>query len=1102
MKNTSILVWRAAAVFAAAIWVAGCDDSSSGGGAGGSGAAGGMGGSGAMGGGGAGGQGGGGAGGEGGQPPGEECLTDTECPDNQYCNLPQDALVGECTIGCRQEPDNCTGGQECNPDHQCITPPCESNDDCADGQICREDGTCGDVDCIEDADCGFSQDGRAQRCNPESNTCEPLQVCCSADNACSLTVAGACDGTALANAISCDTEPCGAQCASDAECDADRFCNADGRCEIGCRVGPPDNCPNPGEICDPGKHTCEDQPCAEDLDCPAGMYCDTGAGVCRDGCSPDRPADCPDGMCSEEARICVGVACDPNAPDACEPDEYCDDSLRACRPRCDAHEVCGALEGCDFATGQCEEGLCRDDVFPQGTPRNDSRENAVDIELQAQNEGVRTGAVQGRILCDGAPDFYGFHLNVGERVQVQLSFMQADGNLDLFLYNANGDELASAATLGAPEVIEFPEIGQELPAADYFIEVRGAAGITFVRYDLRLTAVDPRGAEGACFPDEREFGGGDDVRDRATEVAVGQGVNFNGTVCRDDQDWFRWDADIGDGLDVALVTTVDSDTLVVELYAGSTLQAGGGLNNPDIVAAAERRGDGTTAHTVQLAPKSFNFADENWFLRVRGDDGASLGRYSLTIRVTRDPERCMDDASEPDNAVGEATDLAGLQGLGMGGRLVTGRDLEVPLDLTLCPNDEDFFCLDAQANDQLQAWVEGADDFIGQATLEFTDARGVERGRPGALDGDRATLALAADERVCLRIDGVGLASGAYTLFVRSDVAAEGCGIDVAETAPGAERNDESTDATELMSIAAGAERYQFSNGYVCNADGPDRDWYRFDVANDDSRICVSVDFAGENGDLDVDLYRDFGQGEACQVSAQCAQPGAGGIPPGGQCINGRCQPALNEASSDFAPEILDRPKSDGVPAGDYWVRVHSDREQENAYDLTVTVTPNGACGADWRERDEANDGIVTATFLGGGNRRLCDAWLCQAGPDDDWYAIDVDAGEDKTVAITFQALVDGSAVLEVHDEATGRLGRSSFAQINGQCLNLRGGDSLRRLYVRVRNTNDFLEDGEPFGDARLDYQLHVVRTDLDASPGGRCSQVIDAQQEWPAIDL
>jgi hypothetical protein len=265
-----------------------------------------------------------------------------------------------------------------------------------------------------------------------------------------------------------------------------------------------------------------------------------------------------------------------------------------------------------------------------------------------------------------------------------------------------------------------------------------------------------------------------------------------------------------------------------------------------------------------------------------------------------------------------------------------------------------------------------------------------------------------------------------------------------------------------------------------------------------------------------MELYRDIGDpgAVACVNTAQCLQPGPDGHVPGGQCVAGRCQPAINQGTSHFSPEIVDRPKSDGVPAGPYWVHVFSQQQQETAYDLTVTVTPNEACQRDWRERDlqNGNDARGNATFLGGGDRRLCDAWVCQNGdspPDEDWHAIDVAPGEDKTVQIGFQTFVDGRLLLETQspDPMNPELvlrERSAAQQVNGQCINLHGGELMNRVVIRVRSEGTFIEDGEPEDHGRVDYHLNVVRTDLSANPNGECARLIGAggDIDWNSVEL
>jgi hypothetical protein len=1113
---------------------AGCgDDSGSGGG--GSKHDMGPGGSGGMGGSGGGGAGGGGAGGEGGAGGGggANCVDDTDCTDAQFCaKANPDDLTGTCHAGCRTSPNSCTGGQTCNDQHQCVTPPCHNDGDCGMGTFCNTAaGTC-DPGCRTNGDCAADQ-----QCDIPNHTCVGTVICCGQDNSCSQVAMGACDGQVLMHATSCDPDPCGTPCpGGDADCAAGQFCGGDGRCNDGCRPADTSTCPT-DQVCDPDKHTCEDHPCDTDADCPDTFYCDSdGPGAtnnCRTGCRID-PNNCEgDLTCLQVGgdHLCSSI-CDPADPNSCDPaTQYCDPATTACRDLCGHHADCLMSEACDFATQHCEAGLCRDD--DDGSEPNDDADHATPINLMPIGQ-VRAGQVMGHVICEGNPDLYLLHLDRGERARIDLVFQQGDGNLDLHLSTTDGNEVAAAATLLTPERIEYPAAGaMNVPGADYILQVVGSGGINpnGAHYTINITVVS--GENGGCFPDEADTNPNGDDNNRRQAHLLGQQAlvdstdAYVGSVCGlGDEDWFHFPMHPGDGLRTELTAAVGTGNLALELWAASTLAAGGGVGNPDVgpnqpnmalQPTVEHRADGTTVYSWGIDADMSTFHDEDWFLRVRGANPTDVGDYALQVHFHRGSVMCPEDASEPNDAAGSATDLAQVMGLtGADGFLIPDRDLDVALQAGICPAfDEDFFCLRAAANDQLQAWIT-SDGFLGEATVEFVNEQGQQRGQPGTLGGNHATVAQVADGNVCIRVDGVDAGQGAYQLHLhRHNAGEQGCGIDVAETGAGAVRNDSAAVATQLMPVAQGVSSYDFNNGYLCNSNNTnDNDWYSFNVAGEgDSRVCVAVDFNQPDGNVDVQLYRDLGEGTPCASTATCRQPDADGHVPGGECVAGRCEPSINDSTTQLAPELISRLKSDGTPAGQYWVRVFSSNGAENAYNLSVSVVGNEACQPDGREGAMGNNDLDHATYLGGGSHRLCDAWICQDSDlRGDYYAVDVAPGEDLTAHIAFQYFVDGGLQLDafapdpMNPDMVVPIG-FNILNFNAQCLNLHGGQAMNRVYLRVRSTFVFQPDGEPDGQSRIDYALSVVPTHLDQNPQGECitlSGGVDPQQQgWPVqVDL
>ena len=77
------------------------------------------------------------------------------------------------------------------------------------------------------------------------------------------------------------------------------------------------------------------------------------------------------------------------------------------------------------------------------------------------------------------------------------------------------------------------------------------------------------------------------------------------------------------------------------------------------------------------------------------------------------------------------------------------------------------------------------------------------------------------------------------------------------------------------------------------------------------------------------------------------------------------------------------------------------------------------------------------------------DSWICRNTSDSDWYAIDVPAGQDRTVLIEFAKETEGMPICMhtgrlADDNVFERADNSSFGQSkrnagNFQCLNIKG---------------------------------------------------------------
>lgn len=1041
----------------------------------------------------------GGMGGDGGDMGmGTPCFDESECPTGQYCDIPEGAFSGECRQGCNDNSD-CADGDECNTDtHACETPPCTGDSDCPEGRcdMAADPPACVDSECSTIRPCELDENGRSQQCN-EAGECEALFACCSEAGDCSVALDGACEGTQLVDALSCEPNPCGEPCpGGDVDCGPNQFCSPnDGLCQDGCRLEE-GSCPE-GQSCDEDTRQCVEVPCIEPGDCGlAYQYCDEDNQVCTDGCGTDD--DCPgDFICQVGRCVDPGDICDPQEePDPCGDGQYCHVASGTCLDNCVNHADCADGEVCN-PDGECVAGDCRDDIGEGGEPNNDVA-TATEIELGAPDpDGYRAGSIEGRVLCGDDVDFFSVTVDQGERIRVRLYVEDEDDDLNMRLSgDAVGPDPIVAATGDSPEQIIFPDVGIVNNGTTYYIEVyAGIARDNGINYRVEVLVAP---AESPCFPDALDLGDGDDDPENANAI----GDRYNNAdlnVCGPgDADWFRVAMERDSGIRIEVITAGNAPPMSINMSSESRINnpGGGGPQYTDVV--AEDRA-GRVAYVMEIVEGTAAFSNEPWFIRVQSTDNEAVPDYEINIVVSGGPE-CVDDGYEENDDVADGTDLAALPGVGENGEVPYSEDgIEVPApdanSLAICSFDDDYYCLDLENGDRLEAWAQ-SDAVAGEVRVRLVNNEGRPAGADGLLVGEMADpipaeLLGAVEGRYCVVVDGQGAARGPYRLWVRRVAVANLCEEDPELGMP----NDTPRQATRMVDIGvndgAPNRRFEYRNGLIC---GDDQDWYTFPVDQRRSRVCVMMEgFQHAVADLDMQLYRDNAAagGQNCNANRDCD--------PGNFCIANRCQASIGESDSESnAEQISINKRIIGNNNGDYLVRVHrGSGNGDSAYNVLATVTPEDqVCPPDWQENG-GNDNENQATNIGRGQASICDTWLC-GDDDEDWYTFTVPAGQDRTILIEFANQDDGRAFIDIRGEELdpvfpdfGGFRASQEPQGDHQCINLRGGAEDQVITMRV-TANQVLEDG----DDRLDYSMVIVPTNLDGLDPGNPNSVREHQGE------
>ncbi|MBN2359435.1 MAG: PPC domain-containing protein [Deltaproteobacteria bacterium] len=266
-------------------------------------------------------------------------------------------------------------------------------------------------------------------------------------------------------------------------------------------------------------------------------------------------------------------------------------------------------------------------------------------------------------ICAGDYDFFSVALNVGDALTAALDFTDADGDLDLYLYDPSGNLLDWSVSVTDDELIEHTAT----VAGTFALRVFGV-GQAENAYLLTLTVVPPTPV---CPEDSHEQ---NDTQATATPYP---GSPLTGQICADDPDWVAVSLNVGDSMRAALSFTHADGDLELAFY--------------------QQSGSFITSSTSTTDNEQIDYtatAAGTYALRIYGFLGAE-NSYTLTVTVVPATPTCSDDAHENNDTLATAVALPSAS---FGGQI--------------CSGDDDYYYLDLDAGETLVI------------DLQFTDADG------------------------------------------------------------------------------------------------------------------------------------------------------------------------------------------------------------------------------------------------------------------------------------------------------------------------------------------------------------------------------------------
>ncbi|MEW5855245.1 MAG: PPC domain-containing protein [Myxococcota bacterium] len=386
---------------------------------------------------------------------------------------------------------------------------------------------------------------------------------------------------------------------------------------------------------------------------------------------------------------------------------------------------------------------CTDDAF---------EENDTQATASAVGPGTFTGQV-----CSGDSDYFKVVLNAQDTLKVDLTFTDAEGDLDLRVLDASGAQVASSTGVTDLESITY----QAPTAGTYTIRVHGFQTAEN-DYSLQVR-VDP--FIPPCGDDAQE-----DNDSSAAPRAINAGTTGNLRICPSDDDWFSINVVAGDTVQVNLTTSTAGQNLDLQL-----------TNSTGTVLASSAGAGGNESATTT--------ASASGVILVRVFGTAADASYSLAVTVTPAAPTCTDDAREPNDTSAAAV-------------LVTPGTIT---GLQICARDDDFFAVDVPAGGSLTASISFT-HAEGDLDLALLDSAGnTITSSTGTTGTETVSYTATTAVRVLIRAYGFLSAENDYSLTVTVTGGTPGCTDDAFED------NDTSAAAT---AVTPGSR-----NGQVCSGD-------------------------------------------------------------------------------------------------------------------------------------------------------------------------------------------------------------------------------------------------------------------------------------------
>ncbi len=646
-------------------------------------------------------------------------------------------------------------------------------------------------------------------------------------------------------------------------------------------------------------------------------------------------------------------------------------------------------------------------------------------------------------------DWYRFELQNTGRVndQLEVLFSHAQGDVDVSLYDANGNWISGGYSVSDNETISL----NGLEAGRYFVRVYGYNGQENADYALRITAPAPLVDDG--YEDN-------DTLETASDLGTITGQrSFNGLAALD-EDWYEFQlAETGgasDGVRVSFSHALGDVDAALYDAAGNWVAGSYSISDDEYISF-----DGLEAGTYHL--------------KVWGWGGAQNPEYDLAFRAEGVDVR--PDRFEDNDTTATATRLRDLTGRNeWTGMSIDGDDGGLSSEGANGGGDWYRFTLsaDGRSGNYIQTLFSHRQGDVDMQLFSVGDEGSLSLvgGSYGVGDSERISLNGQEAGQYYLRVYGYNDAVNPdYSLVIDAAEATANIPADALES------NDTRETASRLMERSVSLTNLSIHEGDV---DGDlDGDWFVFTMDRaGSSGDAVSIDFDHGLGDVDMALYAD--DGSRLRVS---------------QGIGNSETISLNGLSAgDYYVRVY------GYAGA---------TNPQYSLNLEAPVGVGAAPAAVSADRFEDNDTRATATGLGAlRGERSYDNLTIDSGDNTaasydggDWYAVDVVGNGEFSVSVAFDHS-RGDVDLQLYD-ASGALLDGSYGIGNSEAVSVdvsgASADTPITYYVRAYGYSSATNSYSMSIDAPLGNDISADRLESN-NTAASATEILDASA--PPQDL